>query len=761
MKRSWFSIVAILPCSFLACTGFTPEQQPPLTPINKLAKGITISLQPSESVEAGNRRERRAWRNNRNWGVYHNPNHEQLLMARTLYLSANSQPTIRPMIVRDHLSHLRLTDPNSAWPSDFINQVPFKYPPAKKSSVAIYPELRALDAGNCSLMVAVRSEDRARGDMLPLNFTFLIDTSGSMAGSPIELAQKFMKTFTTVLRKGDRFSVIVSHSFASIAVDNFDYDEATLPSILKTLKAAITPRAGTDLHQGLDLAYQLAEKNYSKGSLNRVVVLSDGAAYAEETLFHTIQRHADDAKRQGIYLVGVGFCQKYDDSYMYTITAAGKGAHIIINNEKDIHKALEKNFVSNFDTAVKDVSLKVITPEGWRVIPSEINKVTSRLSDIQPRHLAPNNQLLYYQRLTAPKVESGSDFVFEVEYRDLHSNKLKTVRIRKTVQDMIFDREPQLSKIEAIHAYVELIRKTQFPLEQNIRENQTIFSAAFEKFSSAWGREGHPELNDLADLMRDYHHIQKLGKHMPGLRFEPRASPAVAIGLTLQKLPLVIRSGQRHQQTIKIAKFLRRPTEPLPREGENFLVMSTGDASDLGSRGFRGGRPVPHPALDFMGWRKIQKKKHPAVHNLSQTTVTLSAPPWARSFSFDYKFFSAEYPLMVNAGHNDTFYAILEAPSTNNGAKTNIAFDGRGNIVAVDSAHFEGNYHPLSNEGTGFDNGGSTPWIRSSWPIKGGEQFKLTFSIHDEEDGVNSSMVILDNFKFRRFESVGSTDALN
>lgn len=115
----------------------------------------------------------------------------------------------------------------------------------------------------------------------------------------------------------------------------------------------------------------------------------------------------------------------------------------------------------------------------------------------------------------------------------------------------------------------------------------------------------------------------------------------------------------------------------------------------------------------------------------------------------------------MNAEFNDTFYAILEAPSTNGNARTNIAFDSEGNPIEVDSNYFQQPFHPIPNTGTGFDGHGSTGWLRTSWPINGGDEFELTFSIHDEGDAIFDSLVVLDNFAWHDYPAVGTTDPLN
>ena len=149
------------------------------------------------------------------------------------------------------------------------------------------------------------------------------------------------------------------------------------------------------------------------------------------------------------------------------------------------------------------------------------------------------------------------------------------------------------------------------------------------------------------------------------------------------------------------------------------------------------------------------------VYDLHQVRLELKAPPEAKSFSFDFNFFSAEYPQYVNQNFNDTFYAIIEAPSTHGGRPTGISFDANDNSIEVDSNYFQQPFHPIPNAGTGFDAHGSTGWLRTHWPIHGGESFVLTFSVHDEGDAVFDSLVLLDNFRWHDYEAVGTTDPLN
>jgi hypothetical protein len=197
------------------------------------------------------------------------------------------------------------------------------------------------------------------------------------------------------------------------------------------------------------------------------------------------------------------------------------------------------------------------------------------------------------------------------------------------------------------------------------------------------------------------------------------------------------------------------------------------------------GGHVPCPIWDAMEWR-----------------IVLEAPPGAKSFRFKYVFFSAEYDEYISAKFNDKFYVFIEAPSTNDGARTIINFTECRDrdvkydfvcgaehyyctigekycFVAVNSAFSECCWYPNGSShapnpgdppcpdgfattdiaGTGFScavgsstdsssTGSSTGWLQTSWPIDGGETFALTFHIHDSYDPYFDSEVLIDAFEF-------------
>jgi hypothetical protein len=174
-----------------------------------------------------------------------------------------------------------------------------------------------------------------------------------------------------------------------------------------------------------------------------------------------------------------------------------------------------------------------------------------------------------------------------------------------------------------------------------------------------------------------------------------------------------------------------------------------------------------------------------AIHDYTELRLTLLAPVNAGSFTFDFNFFSEEYPVYVCQGFNDTFLAMQTSqqypPSTYpNGFE--VAFDPNGHRVNVNNSFFQdcnsitnqyGFSHTCANPigdltGTGYEipygvapdptsnytqgNGdhgsGATDWLKTTSPIVPGETFTLSFIIFDEHDGILDSAVNLDNFRW-------------
>jgi len=134
-------------------------------------------------------------------------------------------------------------------------------------------------------------------------------------------------------------------------------------------------------------------------------------------------------------------------------------------------------------------------------------------------------------------------------------------------------------------------------------------------------------------------------------------------------------------------------------------------------------------------------------HDLTQIVMRLRVPANAEGLAFDFIFMSTEYPEYVDAGYNDTFYAMLK-DETAAGPRDNISFDPNNKAITVDNEYFQPGAQDLTGTGYDGDSASSTPWLTTRAPVEPGSVIEVIFSLHDEGDGILDSAVVIDNFRW-------------
>lgn len=190
------------------------------------------------------------------------------------------------------------------------------------------------------------------------------------------------------------------------------------------------------------------------------------------------------------------------------------------------------------------------------------------------------------------------------------------------------------------------------------------------------------------------------------------------------------------------------------RKGERMLVLSTGRARShvqtgaCGSEscsGYGVGVPPAGFPQDIMGCIPTIK----TIYDDIGFEVKMRAPKSAKGFSIDLCYFTFDYPLLACTAFTDQF-VIIVSPDRSGAVNSNIAFDSNDHPIGVDNGFMDPTQSSLMN-GTGFKEwgqAGTTGWLRSTAPVKGGEEFTIRFIIWDTGDQSYDSSVLLDNFKW-------------
>lgn len=153
--------------------------------------------------------------------------------------------------------------------------------------------------GVLSLMIEPpRVADAA--DATPRELVFVLDTSGSMGGAPIEASKRFMAAALQGLRPADSFRIL------SFSNDPRQFNSAALPATAANLRAGLAhvrglaAGGGTEIERAIRAAFSLPQR---PGALRIVVFLSDGYIGDEAGVLATIRQQIGQAR---IYAFGVG-----------------------------------------------------------------------------------------------------------------------------------------------------------------------------------------------------------------------------------------------------------------------------------------------------------------------------------------------------------------------------------------------------------------------------------------------------------------------
>ncbi|HSN99231.1 MAG TPA: hypothetical protein VLS89_13140 [Candidatus Nanopelagicales bacterium] len=208
-----------------------------------------------------------------------------------------------------------------------------------------------------------------------------------------------------------------------------------------------------------------------------------------------------------------------------------------------------------------------------------------------------------------------------------------------------------------------------------------------------------------------------------------------------------------------------------PRAGVRMLGVSSGAArqpSDPGyqspggfSKGYSGNHPQGFP------------KESPACPGTTTGTpydptaieIQVRVPSNAHGFSFDFNFYTYEWPGYICSTFNDFFVAILN-PIPQGQTDGQISFDNAGNPISVNNSLldvcgcsggppcFAGGKTfdcPLGNAeltGTGFEGHAATSWLKTTAPVEPNQIITIRWGAYDSGDGILDSTGLVDNWQW-------------
>ncbi|MEO8352451.1 MAG: von Willebrand factor type A domain-containing protein [Chthoniobacteraceae bacterium] len=244
---------------------------------------------------------------------------------------------------------------------EFINAFDYRDPePAAGAPLAFASELaRYPFAQNRDLLrLSVKTAATGREPGRPLNLVLLLDNSGSMERADrVRILHEALRVLSAQLHPRDKLSIITFARTPRLWADGVAGDKAGETT---ARVSEITPQGGTNLSAALDLGYETALKHYQPGSINRVVLLTDGAANLGNVNPDALKQKVETNRQKGVALdcFGVGW-EGYDDSVLEALSRNGDGRYGFINSPEEAATEFAGQLAGALRVAASDVKVQV------------------------------------------------------------------------------------------------------------------------------------------------------------------------------------------------------------------------------------------------------------------------------------------------------------------------------------------------------------------------------------------------------------------
>lgn len=264
--------------------------------------------------------------------------------------------------VRRALNAGRMPQKNAVRVEEMINYFPYDYPAPEtaktpfKANVTVTPA--PWNPANKLLHIGIKGYEIQSKERPHANLVFLIDVSGSMQGADrLELVKNAFRMLVNELKPDDTVGIVVYAGSSGVAL------EPTKVAKKSKIIAAIDKLGAggsTAGAEGINDAYRLAEANFDKEGVNRVILATDGDFNVGITNREELKGFIEHKRKTGIFLSILGVGQgNYNDALMQKLAQNGNGTAAYVDTLNEARKVLVDEASSTLFPIAKDVKIQV------------------------------------------------------------------------------------------------------------------------------------------------------------------------------------------------------------------------------------------------------------------------------------------------------------------------------------------------------------------------------------------------------------------
>jgi Ca-activated chloride channel homolog len=263
--------------------------------------------------------------------------------------------------VRRYLDAGALPPRNAVRVEEFVNYFHYDYPQPTSAD----PFSVTLEAGVCPwntkhrlVLIGLKGREIPNDKRPPANLVFLIDVSGSMqSANRLPLVKIGLEMLVDQLRAKDRVSIVTYSNTARTVLEPTPGDRK---NDLLTAIHSLNANGSTNGAAGIQMAYDQAQKAFTKEGSNRVILCTDGdfnvGVSSDDALVKLIQEKAKSKVFLSVFGFGMGNTKH---AKLEKIADKGNGHYAYIDKFQEAKKVFVEEMSGTLYTIAKDVKIQV------------------------------------------------------------------------------------------------------------------------------------------------------------------------------------------------------------------------------------------------------------------------------------------------------------------------------------------------------------------------------------------------------------------
>ncbi len=396
--------------------------------------------------------------------------------------------------VRRQLNRGVLPSKNAVRLEELLNYFDYDYPLPQSKKQPFQSNVTITDSpwkkGNKLVHIGIKGYDVIPEKKPPVNLVFLLDVSGSMRSQDkLPLVKQSMNLLLNQLAPEDTVAIAV---YAGAAGTVLEPTQAKNKQVIINALNKLQAGGSTAGAEGIKLAYQLAEANFNKEAVNRIILATDGDFNVGINDTNELKAYVERKRQSGVFLSVLGFGDgNYQDQLMQALAQNGNGVAAYIDTLSEAQKVLVNEVHASLFPIAKDVKIQVEfnpqTVSEYRLLGYETRALAKEdfnndavdageigsghtvtaIYEITP--VGSNNQLIdesRYAKSSSPKINTedlANEYGFlKIRYKlpNEHSSKLISTPISRNAHSIEYQSEIDFSI--AVAGFAELLRGSKF-----------------------------------------------------------------------------------------------------------------------------------------------------------------------------------------------------------------------------------------------------------------------------------------------------------